>query len=173
MVCEAHDELELRVLERTVELLEANKALELKLAGQEAALQRLNRLYAVLSVTNQAIVRAVDRDALFSNICRGAVDHGGFLLVWIGLIDDESGLVKPVNWYGANNGFLDELRVSVREEPEGMGPTGSAIRDGSYYIWLDQAVSPLTVSVNAAPLTVAKAGLKLAVTGTGLLIVKA
>lgn len=144
-VRKTYDELELRVLERTAGLLKTNEALELKISEREAAILRLNRLYAVLSVTNQAIVRANDRDTLFSNICRGAVEQGGFRLVWIGLIDDDSGMVKPVSWYGANNGFLDELRVSVREEPEGMGPTGSAIRDGSYYICNDFVNDPRTL----------------------------
>jgi signal transduction histidine kinase len=126
-------------------LMEANRALELKLTEREAAILRLSRLYAVLSVTNHTIVRANDRDTLFSNICRGAVEQGGFLLVWTGLIDDESGMVKPVAWHGANNGFLDNIRISVKEEPEGLGPTGSAIRDGSYHICNDFNDDPRTL----------------------------
>ncbi len=130
--------------ELTTELIEANRALELKLHDQQAAIQRLNRLYAVLSVTNHVIVRSNDRDTLFNDICRGAVERGGFKMVWIGLIDDESGMVRPVSWHGANNGFLDGIRVSVREEPEGLGPTGSVIRDGSYYICNDLIHDPRT-----------------------------
>jgi signal transduction histidine kinase len=126
-------------------LLDTNKALEVKISEREAAILRLSRLYAVLSGTNHAIVRANDRDTLFSNICRGAVEHGGFRMVWIGLIDDESGMVKPVSWHGANNGFLDEIRISMREIPEGLGPTGSAIRDGSYYICNDFINDPRTL----------------------------
>ena len=131
------EEAQLRVLEQAVELIEVNKALEATLAERETAIQRLNRLYAVLSVTNHAIVRAYERDTLFRDICRGAVEQGGFKMVWIGLIDDESGMVRPASWHGDNSGFLDEIRISVREVPEGMGPTGSAIRDGSYYICND------------------------------------
>ncbi len=141
----AHDELELRVRERTAELLETNKALEFVITKREAEIRRINRMYAVLSVTNHAIVRTNDRDTLFSNICRGTVEHGGFKMVWIGLIDDESGMVKPVCWHGANNGYLDDIRISVRKEPEGMGPTGSAIRNGSYYICNDFIHDPRTL----------------------------
>ena len=118
-------------------LLEINKELELRISEQKAALQRMNRLYAVLSATNHAIVRAKDRETLFSTICRGAVEHGGFMIVWIGLIDDQSGMVRPVCRYGDKYGFLDQIRISAREVPEGMGPTGSAIRAGSYYICND------------------------------------
>ena len=41
-------------------------------------LRRLNRLYTVLSQTNKAIVHAADRDSLFRDICRIAVECGGF-----------------------------------------------------------------------------------------------
>jgi len=125
-------------------LLEINKALEIKVNELEAAILRLNRLYVVLSSANKAIVNANDRDTLFSDICRGAVEHGGFKMVWIGLIDDESGMVRPVCWHGANNGYLDEIRITAREEPEGLGPAGSAIRDGSCHICNDFVNDPRT-----------------------------
>ena len=136
----AHDDMETRVRERTAELFEVNKILEVKISEREVAekeILRLNRLYAVLSGTNHTIVRARDRETLFKNICRVAVEQGGFRMAWIGLIDEESGMVKPVTWYGENNGYLDSIRVSVLEVPEGMGPTGSAIRDSHYYICND------------------------------------
>ena len=113
-------------IEEEGRLLEANKALEAMLTERETALLRLNRLYAVLSLTNHAIVRAKDRETLFSNICRGAVEQGGFKTVWIGLIDDESGMVTPVSCHGDKTGFMYQIRISAREVPEGMGPTGSA-----------------------------------------------
>jgi signal transduction histidine kinase len=92
-------------------------------------LLRVNRLFTVLSETNKAIVHAVDRDSLFRDICRVAVVHGGFQMAWIGIVDEVSGMVKPVAWSGKNEGYLDEIRVSTREEPEGLGPTGRAIRE--------------------------------------------
>src|SRR4051794_28400717 len=49
----------------------------------ESRLIHLNRLYAFLSHSNQAIVRARTRDELFGEICRVAVEHGQFVLAWI------------------------------------------------------------------------------------------
>jgi C4-dicarboxylate-specific signal transduction histidine kinase len=55
-------------------------------------------------------------------------------MAWIGLDDGESGLVRPVASFGSGTDYLDNIRISTRLEPQGMGPTGSAIRDGRYYI---------------------------------------
>jgi PAS domain S-box-containing protein len=44
----------------------------------ETKLQRLNRLYAMVSGINALMVRARDRDDLFRNACRIAVEHGEF-----------------------------------------------------------------------------------------------
>ena len=113
------------------------KSLQNEIAEHKTAKEKIlhmNRLYAVLSATNQAIVKAADRDSLFQEICRVAVEHGGFRMAWIGLVDDESGMVQPVASFGINEGYLDDIRISVREEPDGLGPTGRAIRDGSLCI---------------------------------------
>ncbi|MGA7828288.1 MAG: PocR ligand-binding domain-containing protein [Geobacteraceae bacterium] len=100
----------------------------------EKQILRLNQLYAILSQVNQAIVRSADQSSLFQEICRVVVKHGGFRLAWIGLVDEESGVVKPVASYSVKAGYLDNIRVTAKEEPEGMGPTGSAIRKGNLQI---------------------------------------
>lgn len=109
----------------------------------EESLLRLNRLYAVLSETGKAIVHAADRDTLFREICRVAVEHGGFLLAWIGIVDKKSGVVNPVASHG-KTGYLNNIRVSISDEPEGYGPTGTAICNGSYYICNDFFSDPCT-----------------------------
>lgn len=113
------------------------------LKNAEESLLRLNRLYAVLSETGQAIVHSADRDTLFHEICRVTVEYGGFLLVWIGIVDKESGMVKPVASHG-NTGYLDGIRISISDEPAGHGPTGAAIHKGSYYICNDFLSDPCT-----------------------------
>ena len=49
----------------------------------EKEIRRLNRLYAVLSGVNLAIARILDRDKLFQEICRVAVQAGAFQLAWM------------------------------------------------------------------------------------------
>jgi len=52
----------------------------------EGHIRRLNRVYAVLSDINQAIVRIREPQALFEKACRVAVEKGGFRMAWVGLI---------------------------------------------------------------------------------------
>jgi len=64
-------------------------------------LRRLNRVHAILSGINSAIVRIRSRAELFSEACRIAVEHGGFRMVWIGLADRAAGEVRVA----AHSGF--------------------------------------------------------------------
>ncbi|RMF61080.1 MAG: PAS domain S-box protein [Calditrichaeota bacterium] len=58
------------------------------------------RLYAVLSQINQTIVRVKDRDTLFREICRIMVEHGDFIMAWIGMLNPAQTSLKPVAAYG-------------------------------------------------------------------------
>ena len=141
-----NEELEIRVSERTQELAAFIEKLQLEIAEREKAeesVHRLNRLYAVLSETSHAIVRTKDRDTLFNDFCRIAVENGSFKLAWVGLVDEESGALKIVASAGAT-GYLTDIRIMVNDEPAGLGPTAIAVRDGSYYICNDFLGSLIT-----------------------------
>jgi PAS domain S-box-containing protein len=141
-----NQELENRVSERTEELAATIVQLRAENAERKKAEERalrLNRLYAVLSETNQAIVRTRDRDTLFNKFCRIAVEDGGFKLAWVGLVDEETGELKVVAANGAT-GYLEDIRITVSDEPAGLGPTGKAIREGTYYLCNDFLGSPIT-----------------------------
>ncbi len=99
----------------------------------EAGLIRLNRLYAVLSRVSEASVRIRDRAQLLNEVCRIAVEDGGFRMCWIGFADD-SGHVRPVAQHGADDGYLEGIQITMGDEPEGRGPTGSALREGGHFV---------------------------------------
>ncbi len=103
----------------------------------EAHIQRLNRLYAALSGVNQAIVQATAADRLFPEICQILVDKGGFKLVWIGLVDLETKLIRPVAVHGDTTGYTTNIKISVDDRPEGRGPSGTALRENRTYICND------------------------------------
>jgi PAS domain S-box-containing protein len=143
---EMNRELEIRVSERTEALAGTigNLREEIVERGKaEEGTRRLNLLYALLSDTNQAIVRCRDRDSLFREVCNIAVGGGSFLLAWVGLLDEDSGGVKIVAADGPVD-YLDGIEITSGSEPAGLGPTGQAIRDGTYCICNDFLHSPLT-----------------------------
>jgi len=96
----------------------------------ELQIQRLNRVYAVLSGINQAIARENDPQALFETACRIAVETGKFRMAWVGLLDQATQRVRPVAWAGAVGVYLDRLTISLREPAHRNGPTARAILSG-------------------------------------------
>jgi PAS domain S-box-containing protein len=114
------------------------------LVQAEESLRRLNQLYLTLSETGKAIASLPDRDELFREICRVAVEYGGFRMAWIGLVDAAMGLVMPVAAFGSGTDYLDNIRITTHLEPEGMGPTDIAIRTGGHFICNDFRTDPCT-----------------------------
>ena len=93
-------------------------------------LRRTSRLYAVLSGVDEAVIRTVEREQLLHEVCRIAVEQGDLPLAWIGFVEAATGAVQPVAIAGAAAAYVAGIRVSVNDEPEGHGPTGTAIREG-------------------------------------------
>jgi len=93
----------------------------------EERIAQLNRALAILAGIDRAIVRIPDRQKLLDEVCRVAVEVGGFKLAWVGMVAPD-GSVQPVAQAGAA-GYLEGIRVVTRDEPEGRGPAGMAIRE--------------------------------------------
>jgi signal transduction histidine kinase len=56
------------------------------------------------------MVSQADSSSLFSEICRQTVDRGQFRFAWIGLLDHETGFLKPAASFGDIPGFLEQVR---------------------------------------------------------------
>jgi PAS domain S-box-containing protein len=111
--------------------------------NNEKKLVKSNRLYSVISRVSQAIIRIKEKDRLFAEICKIVVEIGKFNMAWIGLIDNETQIVKPTTYAGNENGYLSIMKaISVSDNPEGRGPTGSAIRSGNYFVCSDFNTDP-------------------------------
>ncbi len=101
----------------------------------EEQILKANRVYAVISQINQAIVRISSEDKLFEEVCRIAIDFGKFQMAWIELVDEETKIVKPITFSGVEDGYLTKIKkISISDVPEGRGPTGTAIREGKHFI---------------------------------------
>lgn len=100
----------------------------------KVATERLNRLCNALRLVNQAIVRLRTRDELLHEICRIAVEDGGFALAWFGWIEAETQRVVPVARFGDHSSFLSHAPLYADDRREGCGPAGRAIRSGKPYV---------------------------------------
>jgi len=115
---------------------------------QEARIARLTQIRDTLSAVNRAIVRADSEDALYGTICNIAAKQGAFIAVWIGEPDASSDALIARNIAGTPAGldYLQSIRVSHRDKPEGRGPAGLAFREGRSVV-----VNDFLADVSGAP----------------------
>ena len=109
----------------------------------ERQLRLLNQVYELISHINEAIVRISDRETLFRETCRIAVDHGQFQLAWIGWLHDETREIVPVSWAGRDEGYLESVQARATEDARGRGPIGKAVREGRVVVCQDIAQDPM------------------------------
>lgn len=108
-------------------------------------LSKLNRLYAFISQVNQAIVRFKEKEKLFSEICKIAVDFGKFRMAWIGIVDNETQILEPVAIAGNEDGYLSVIPpITVADTPAGRGPSGKAVREDHYFVCSNCETDPQT-----------------------------
>ncbi|MCP3394526.1 GAF domain-containing protein [Bradyrhizobium sp. CCGB12] len=102
---------------------EAEKA---RIADEE---DRLARMYAALSATNEAILRARCRAELFDLVCEATVQGAKFASTSIALVDHQAGLLRVVASCGPNADEVRTFKFAIGDDvPEGRGLTGTAFR---------------------------------------------
>ncbi|UPJ51103.1 GAF domain-containing protein [Bradyrhizobium sp. 200] len=100
-------------------------------ARTETQKERLTRMFASLSATNEAIMRAKSRDELFDMVCEAAANGGRFTSATIALATPGSDLLRIVAAAGPAAETTRHVRLSVDEaRPEGRGLSGTAFRTG-------------------------------------------
>lgn len=83
----------------------------------EDNLRKLNRTMSLISNINQSLVRIRSLPVLFQDVCRIAVEVGGFPLAWIGLADADTGTVRPVAHAGIDDDLVEKLADSANDSP--------------------------------------------------------
>jgi diguanylate cyclase (GGDEF)-like protein/PAS domain S-box-containing protein len=96
-------------------------------AQAEQAVERLTRMLAALSATNEAIMRAESPERLYQQVCDAAVDGGGFLTAAILLPHPMNADMVIEALAGPLKQHLRQVRISVDPAtPEGRGMVGTA-----------------------------------------------
>ena len=100
-------------------------------ARTEQQRERLARMLAALSATNEALVRAKSRDQLYQLVCEAAAQGGRFTTTGIALARPDSDIMEIVAAAGPMAGTARQVRISINEaHPEGRGVSGRAFRSG-------------------------------------------
>ncbi len=105
----------------------------------ERELARMDRARQLLSACNETLVRATSELSLLKDICRIAVDIGGYSMGWVGLAhDDAQKSIEPIAHAGPHDDYLRELNLSWSEtSPSGHRPAGVAVRTGQAVVLQD------------------------------------
>ncbi|MDR3667850.1 MAG: response regulator [Ignavibacteriaceae bacterium] len=111
----------------------------------EEEIFRLNGLFKVLSKMNSMLLSVNSSEELFNKTCEIIVKHKDFRLIWIGLINPESSTVNPVAYAGEHLDYVQNIVVYYDERSEGLGPTGTSIREEKTVICNDFFASKLTL----------------------------
>lgn len=167
----SRDELELRVKERTAELVSANRQLQEEVIARklaEAKLKRVCRALKTVSSSNQAVIHATDEADLIDQICRIVVETGGHGFAWVGFVgDDERKCVQPVAQCGYKDVHLQTMSLIAPCSERDSSPTATAVQIGKpliarnvptdphYDFWREEAArhgysSSIALPLNAA-----------------------
>ncbi|MFB6297137.1 MAG: ATP-binding protein [Salinirussus sp.] len=131
-------------------------------AGRRAEKQR--RISTVVREVNQALVHATSREEIDHRVCEILSDADPYLFAWIGTVDDANDRLEPRAAAGTDDGYLDDVTVTVDDSPTGQGPGGTAVRenriavsqdvsqDDSFARWREQALERGYRAVAAIPL---------------------
>ncbi|MEI6851213.1 MAG: PAS domain S-box protein [Bacteroidota bacterium] len=96
----------------------------------EENIKKLNRVYALLSSISQTIVHTRDKQVLFDEACRIAVDNGGFVMAWVGMLNHATQKVEVIASSGKIGEYLKNIGIDLNDEDAGSGPTGQTIKTG-------------------------------------------
>ncbi len=105
--------------------------------------RHLTRALKLLSKCNTTLIHADDEQTLLIDICRLAVEFGGYRMAWVGYPEnDELKTIRPVAQCSYEHDFLDKIRISWDDNEWGHGPTGTAIRTGVTVVNSDTLNNP-------------------------------
>ena len=112
--------------------------------------ERLARMFAALSATNEAIMRAGSRVELFELVCVAAASGGKFTSTTIALANPGSDFLTIVAAAGPSAETTRHVRLSISDTfPEGRGLSGTAFRTQQPCLSNDYPTDPRVTAFHA------------------------
>ena len=101
------------------------------------------RAHKIIAECSHVLVRASDERQLLLDMCRIAVESGGYLVAWVGLVrHDEAKTIEPVASAGDRDNYLGSIKLSWGDNEFGRGPAGTAVRTGKPQAVRDVRTNP-------------------------------
>lgn len=95
-------------------------------------LNRAHRALRLLSASNRTLLRASDETTLLHDVCRIAIEIGGYTFSWVGYKEeDKQQTVLPVASYGNGDGLLADAKMTWADGERGGDAFSAAIRTGT------------------------------------------
>lgn len=105
-------------------------------------LKRSNRALRIISSCNIALVRATEERELLNDICRSITDIGGYLLAWVGYVEDDGhNAISIAAHSGKKMQAIRRLNLAWADNKGGNNPFGIAIRSRTNYACHDMQES--------------------------------
>jgi len=119
-------------------------------AKAEEQKDRLTRMFAALSATNEAIMRAKTRAEMFDLVCEAAANGGKFTSTTISLANPDSDFLDFLIVAGPTAETTRNVKVSISaDRPEGRGLSGAAFRSRHACISNDYLADPQASAFHA------------------------
>jgi PAS domain S-box-containing protein len=98
----------------------------------ELELSKSNRALRMLSACGGALTKMTEEKQLLNEICRLAVEIGGYRMAWVGYAqDDAARSIIPITHAGEELDYLSRIKPSwSADDLAGQGPAGQVIRSG-------------------------------------------
>ena len=110
---------------------------------QREQLEALNRLNRIGHDITHAVITTETRAELEQEVCDRLAESDAYRFAWIGEVNPGSDCVTPKAAAGIEDGYLDEVEVTVDEdEKSGQGPAGTAIRTEQVQVMNDARTVP-------------------------------
>lgn len=110
----------------------------------EKAILKSKKMYEFISKANELILIAKNEDELLQSMCDAAITFDDIIFSWFGKPEHVTGKMRPFKWAGHEDGYFSAITaISIKDLPEGNGPSGMAFRSGKYYYVNDIASDPV------------------------------
>ncbi|ELY70943.1 bacterio-opsin activator domain-containing protein [Natrinema versiforme] len=137
------DEVTSELLVRTIHHAIERARQERERRQQREQLEALNRLNRIGHDITHAVITTETRAELEQQVCDRLAGSDAYRFAWIGGVNPGSDRVVAKAAAGVEEGYLEEIDVSVDEADEsGQGPAGTAIRTGQVQVMNNAQTAP-------------------------------